>query len=85
MTKTQWNNTTKYLNELSLDICKDNECNEENHNCESYAYFTKTGKHWELSDVCISDYANRCYEGYIPMPFDGTGEELKTLIIESEL
>jgi hypothetical protein len=46
-------NLATYLKKRSKEICKDNECTEDNHNCESYAYIDQ---HGNLLDICISDY-----------------------------
>ena len=68
---------TKYLKQQSEDICKMNECTEDNHNCESYAYFDRSGN---LLDICCPDY----FQGSsgqvvaIPLPFIGTLKDLKS-------
>jgi len=69
--------TAEYLTTLSQEICQDNECTEDEHNCESYAYFNRTpeGSH-ELMDVCISDYCQCCYDVAVPMPFEGNSDDL---------
>ena len=65
----------QYLKERSKEICADNECTEDEHNCGSYAYITKDG---DLLDICIPDYFQGSGEPYaaIPLPWDGTQEEL---------
>lgn len=67
-----------YLENRSIEICKDNECTKEVHNCESYAYFNydKTKKEYSLADICTSDYAQQCYASYISMPFIGNAYDL---------
>ena len=64
-----------YLKERSKEICADNECTEDEHNCESYAYIAKDGT---LLDICISDYFQGSGQPHaaIPMPWSGTQEEL---------
>jgi hypothetical protein len=58
----------EYLKERSKEICKENKCTEDNHNCESYAYITYNGA---LLDICLPDYfvgSGKPYAG-IPLPF----------------
>lgn len=65
----------EYLAERSKGICRDNGCTEDQHQCESYAYFSQTGL---LLDVCISDF----FQGSsgpvaaISLPWSGTQVEL---------
>ena len=62
--------THQFLMEQSEEICSMNECTEDQHNCESYAYFNhdeETGQ-FELADVCGSDYAQKCYDSFVCLP-----------------
>lgn len=83
MTKEQWQELAEYLESTSKDVCKDNECTEEEHNCESYAYITE---HGELIDVCASDFFqgwgqadidSRGQYAALALPWIGNGRELK--------
>lgn len=70
-----------YLTERSKEICKDNECTEDEHNCESYAYFNVEFRgdnltQCDLVDVCCSDYLQYHVNCAIPLPFEGTGKDL---------
>lgn len=49
--------TIQYLKDCGKDICEANECTEDEHNCESYAYFDSN---FNLLDVCTSDYFQGC-------------------------
>ena len=68
-----------YLMEQSEEICEMNDCTEDEHFCESYAYFNREHT---LLDLCASDY----FQGYsgpvavIPLPWAGTQEDLETEI-----
>lgn len=76
-----WEEVSNYLRERSKEICELNECTEDEHNCDSYAYITENG---ELLDVCCPDY----FQGYsgqyasIPMPWNGTGENLEYEVLD---
>ena len=72
---------SQYLTQRSKEICADNECTDDEHNCESYAYITKDGN---LLDVCASDYFQGSSEpvAAIPLPWNGTQEELDDEIAE---
>ena len=82
----RWHRLAVALRISSRRICHDNGCAEDNHNCESYAYISEDG---ELHDICLSDY----WQGWgdhdrkahgriapIPLPFVGTGKELKEMV-----
>ncbi len=75
--KNQYKRLSEHLGVRGKEICTDNECTEDDHNCESYAYINIEG---ELLDICMSDYFQGSSKPYaaIPMPFqhDGTGEAL---------
>jgi hypothetical protein len=74
-----WNKLSAYLRRRSREICKDNNCTRDGHNCESYAYIRVDGT---LIDICISDYFCGGYGPYaaIPMPWIGTGRELRDAV-----
>ena len=71
----------QYLRKRSAEICQDNSCKEDDHNCESYAYFNEAG---QLLDICASDF----FQGHsgpvaaISLPWDGTQDELDKEIEE---
>ena len=69
---------TEHLAAMSKDICADNECTEDEHNCEFYAYFDLdcSTKAFELVTICQSDYCNRVYDIAVPMPFHGNTRDL---------
>lgn len=73
-----YQNIINFLKEQSAKICSDNECTEDNHNCESYAYFDyyKADDKFELVGICLPDYCQRIYDSCIPLPFDGSIEDL---------
>lgn len=75
-----WNALAKHLAECSAKICRDNDCNEDRHNCESYAYISADG----LLDLCGADYFQGSSKPYaaISLPWLGTGEELKKEVLE---
>jgi hypothetical protein len=77
---------TDRIENASEDICKANGCIENEHYCESYAYFNydKTTKRYYLADICGSDYAQKCYASYIPLPFSGNAFDL-FVALEAEL
>ncbi len=70
----------EFLKERSAEICKDNACTDDEHNCESYAYIRATDM--ALLDICASDYFAGCSARYaaIPLPWNGTQEELKDAV-----
>lgn len=71
----------EYLSQQSKAICILCACTEEEHKCASYAYFDKDHN---LLDVCHPDY----FAGHsgpvaaIPLPWQGTQEELDAAIDE---
>ncbi len=70
-----------YLQKESKNICSMNECTENEHNCESYAYINSN---MSLLDICIPDYfqgSNKPYAA-IPLPWFGTDIELEEEINE---
>lgn len=78
------------LSKQSKDICEANGCPEDEHNCESYAYFDiKKNKFgdiisFSLGDICSSDYAQKTYDIAIPLPFDGDGAALLEALYEND-
>jgi hypothetical protein len=66
----------QYLKKRSVEICKDNNCTEDNHNCESYAYINADK---QLLDICGSDYFQGSSKPHaaIPLPWTGTQAELE--------
>jgi len=74
--KQEWGSKAEYLEKRSVEICFDNKCTDDNHKCESYAYVSKDG---DLLDICASDYfqGSSAPHAAIPLPWIGTGEELK--------
>lgn len=84
-----WQELAEYLELRSKDICQENKCTEDDHNCESNAYITEYGS---LIDICISDY----FQGWgsddidrhgeyavVPLPWIGNGQELRHEVEEN--
>lgn len=73
--QTNWNALAELLAVKSKGICADNECTEDDHNCESYAYVRHDGK---LLDVCASDYfqGDSAPHAAVGLPWSGSGAEL---------
>lgn len=71
----------KYLKKRSKEICRDNECTEEDHNCESYAYINKRG---DLLDICSPDFFQGSSEPHaaIALPWTGSQKELMEQVRE---
>lgn len=69
-------NLSQYLKQRSKEICADNECTEDQHNCESYAYVNASV---QLLDICTSDYFQGSSRPYaaIPLPWTGTMAALR--------
>ena len=74
-----YNAVAAYLEKESIQICQDNECSGDDHNCGSYAYFTENGS---LATVCLPDYCQRSYPVAISLPWIGNGRDLKRAIIK---
>ena len=70
-----------YLQKESKNICEMNECTEDAHNCESYAYINMYGN---LMDICISDYFSGSSKPYcaIPLPWDSEENLLQDEILD---
>ena len=86
--RTGWEALAAELVIRSREICAMNECTEEDHNCESYAYVAADGS---LLDVCPSDY----FQGWgsedeeahggcaaVSLPLDDGGAELYDTVQE---
>lgn len=69
-----------HLENRSEDICKDNDCTEENHNCESYAYFDKVDDTYILATICHPDYCQRSYDSMVGLPFSGNAFDLFSVL-----
>jgi len=76
--------TAEYISKMSTAICIDNNCNDENHNCESNAYFDlacsieyKTEFYIVLQTICQSDYCQRHYDLCLPLPWHGNDKQLR--------
>jgi hypothetical protein len=80
-----FNALAKHLKEKSLEICEDNQCTEDGHNCESYAYFVKDeSDKYNLVDICASDYVQSHTWIPVSLPFQGTGKELLDAIEDND-
>jgi hypothetical protein len=71
----QMRELSDYLARRSREICAENGCAGDDHNCESYAYVRCDGR---LLDICASDFFQGCSEPYaaIALPWTGTHEDL---------
>ena len=71
----------QYLRRRSREICADNQCMDDDHKCESYAYITAD---YRLIDICIPDY----FQGYakpyaaISLPWTGNQHQLERVVDE---
>lgn len=74
-------NLSQYLRRRSREICKDNGCTRDEHNCESYAYIDDQMR---LLDVCTSDYFQGHSGPYaaISLPWTGGMRELKAEVAD---
>ncbi len=74
-------NLSQYLAKRSQEICADNECTEEDHNCESYAYINED---MELLDLCACDYFQGSSQPYaaIQLPWTGSQTQLRLAVGE---
>ena len=72
--------TIKGLIATSKNICRDNLCTEDNHNCESIAYFDwdEDEQMYHIIDVCQPCYRTKIDDSYILLPIEEgyTVEEL---------
>ena len=84
----KWAKLSAYLKQRSKEICRDNDCTADNHNCESYAYIAEAGN---LIDICVSDYFQgwgsadeQNHGGYaaIMLPWTGTAQDLKEAVAQ---
>lgn len=88
VTKKYLKGIADYLHKRSREICLDNNCTEDNHNCESYAYFDIEYNNdklikCDLRDICGSDCATRMYDSMICLPFKGNYIDLENEIKEN--
>jgi len=84
---TQYEQLAEHLAQRSVDICTDNNCTEDHHNCDSYAYLSITVANTiigtmidvMLLDICLPDYFQGSSNQYImlPLPWQGTAKDLK--------
>jgi len=84
----EWKRLAKELVEISNDLCAD--CELPNH-CDECANFAYVAEDAHLSDVCYPDY-HQGWGSYdveahghlaaIPLPWEGSGEELKEEVAE---
>jgi hypothetical protein len=74
-------NLSEYLTERSKEICADNQCGEDEHNCESYAYITAK---MELLDICAPDFFQGCSGAHaaISLPWSGTQADLEDEVLD---
>ena len=74
-------NLAQYLRMRSCEICCDNGCKGDEHNCESYAYITAS---MQLLDICQSDYFQGSSKpvAAIPLPWTGGMRELKQAVAD---
>lgn len=85
--KTEWyDRLASIITETSKEICLENECTEDEHECESCAYFDFDGTlgAWRIYEICLPDYLNRGTRSFIPLPFEGTGKELFEMIEDND-
>ena len=75
------NSLAHYLITRSQEICLDNGCTEEEHQCASSAYIDQD---MQLLDICGSDYFQGTSAPYaaIPLPWLGTQTELRRAVGE---
>jgi len=78
-----WQGLAEWLTQVSKEVCEANDCTEDEHHCESYAYVSEDGV---CHDVCACDYwrgwgsADEDAHGHlaaIPLPFGGDGRDLR--------
>jgi hypothetical protein len=72
---------SKYLRRRSREICRENGCTEDEHNCESHAHIAA---HGSLIDVCAPGF----FQGSpypvatLPLPWTGTQKGLEAEILD---
>jgi hypothetical protein len=85
----EWDRLAISLQEESMFICEQNNCTDDEHYCESYAYITEGGI---LIDICAPDFfsgwGSDDVENYgeyaaIGLPWYGNGEELKEAVLNN--
>ncbi len=72
---------SQYLRRRSKEICADNNCREDSHHCESYAYINQQ---CQLMDICACDYFQGCSKPHaaIPLPWTGNQKELEAEVAD---
>ncbi len=75
------NTLAAWLTYRSSWVCSLNQCTDEGHNCESYAYLDKD---LNILDICSPDFFRGSSEPYaaIPLPYTGSQEELEKQVRE---
>ena len=72
-----------YIRERQIQICIDNSCKDDVHNCESYAYISEN---YQLLDICLPDYfqgSNKPYAAIsLPVSDELSVDEFKVNIDE---
>ena len=76
-----WDSLAQQLQASSAEVCGLNNCTEDQHNCESYAYITADG---QLLDICGSDFFQGSSDpvAAVPLPWQGSGQELQDEVAE---
>jgi len=71
----------QYLKKRSKEICQDNGCTADQHNCESYAYINPQ---LELIDICASDFFQGSSKpvAAISLPWKGAMKDLRKEVEE---
>lgn len=71
----------QHIRRISKEICKENGCKKDAHNCESYAYIAKD---MDLLDICYPDYFRGSSAPYaaVMLPWTGTQAELEEEVAE---
>jgi len=69
----------QYLQRRSREICADNQCMDDDHKCESYAYITAD---YRLIAICIPDYFQEYAKPYaaIALPWTGNQHQLEQAV-----
>lgn len=70
-----------YLRKRSREICRDNQCSDDDHQCGSYAYITHD---MQLLDICLPDYFQGSNSPVcaVPLPWSGNQAELEAYVNE---
>jgi hypothetical protein len=72
---------SRYLRNRSKEICADNQCTEDQHNCESYAYIDAN---MNLLDICAPDFFQGTSKPHaaIPLPWRGNQKDLERQVLD---